>query len=262
MVLHVTNGDVIAERLSNIGMQGIILPWREILHEGPRAPYKGFDTTQRALVNLVRADFIADQGWGGESAPNILFDMTQRDALLLDRPWDEVVLWFERDLYDQLSLSQVLTLLEGGGRFTEPGVTLVFSDQHLHTLTDDELRNRFDRRMIVDRDLLDHYRAFYQTFSEGRVPQPETSAPTVLHDAAARLQELEPGPDGLSAFDRSIIALVKREGPISVHALLQLVNDALGNDAFWSDLAFVRRLREVALRDPSFILESETVSIV
>lgn len=255
MVLHVTNGDVVAERLSRLGVQGIILPWREILHEGPLPAYKGFDTAGRALFNLQRAEFIVAQGWVDDSPANVLFDMNQRDALLLDRPWDEVVLWFERDLYDQLLLSQILSLLLGADRFVEPGVSVVHSDVHLVHLTDEELLSRYERRSMVDRTMAQHYADFLYA-----VEAPSLQAPTVLHDAHVQRQRLQPGPDGLSDFDHEVIDRIKRVGSVSVHALLREVNDAMGNDAFMSDLAFLRRIREVASRLPSLTIDGDIVS--
>ena len=57
-MLHVTNGDVAAGVLRAAGMEGDILPWRDVLHEGPvRA-----DLPLEELSKL-RARFIAEAGW-------------------------------------------------------------------------------------------------------------------------------------------------------------------------------------------------------
>lgn len=255
MVLHVTNGDVVAERLSRLGVQGIILPWREILHEGPLQPYKSFDTAGRALFNLVRAEFIVEQGWVDDSPANVLFDMNQRDALLVERAWDEIVLWFERDLYDQLLISQILTLIVGCERFAESGITLLHSDEHLSGLTDEVLMSRYQRRSFVDRELAQHYVDFFTSDTP-----PTMQAPTVLRDAYLQRQRLHPGPDGFSDLDQELIDRIKRAGSINVYALLRDVNNALGNDAYMSDLAFLRRIREVASRMPSITIDGDIVS--
>ena len=56
--LHLTNGDHAVEVLRAAGMQGEIVPWRDVLHEGPvRA-----DLPLEALSRL-RARFIAEAGW-------------------------------------------------------------------------------------------------------------------------------------------------------------------------------------------------------
>src|SRR6185369_3265595 len=100
--LHITNGDFAVAVLRTAGMQGEILPWRDVLHEGPvRA-----DVPLPELSKL-RAKFIAGAGWGAEA--QVAEQFALRDALL--RAADgraEVVLWFEHDLYDQLQLIQLL----------------------------------------------------------------------------------------------------------------------------------------------------------
>ncbi len=60
LTLHVTNGDSVAGSLRVTGIPGEILPWRDILHEGP-VP---LDLSPGQLRE-TRARFIADQGWGG-----------------------------------------------------------------------------------------------------------------------------------------------------------------------------------------------------
>jgi len=58
-------------------------------------------------LSEVRARFIADAGWGGYA--DVRAEFAHRDAVLRDfRAYEEVVLWFEHDLYDQLQLLQVL----------------------------------------------------------------------------------------------------------------------------------------------------------
>ncbi len=93
--LHVTNGDVVAGLIE----QEDVLPWRDVLHEGP-VP----GALSAAGLRVVRARFLAGCGWIDEE--RALADMRDRDDRLRDAT--ELVLWFERDLYDQLQLLQVL----------------------------------------------------------------------------------------------------------------------------------------------------------
>jgi hypothetical protein len=102
-VLHVTNGDIAAGRISAAGLTGDVLPWRDVLHEGPVPP--GADDALRA----TRADFL---GEGPRSRGSVLRGLSERDARLDAASGDdEVVLWFEPDLFDQLQLVQILDRL-------------------------------------------------------------------------------------------------------------------------------------------------------
>src|SRR6185436_19241378 len=101
-MLHITNGDVVVERMRDGGLPGEYLPWRDVLHEGP-VPL----TSSLAELSLIRARFLAECGYGDETA--LAADFRNRDAMLSsDSGQDEIVLWFEHDLYDQLQLLQVL----------------------------------------------------------------------------------------------------------------------------------------------------------
>ncbi|HET6638237.1 MAG TPA: helix-turn-helix transcriptional regulator, partial [Gemmatimonadota bacterium] len=107
-VLHVTNGDCAAERIALADLGGEILPWRDVLHEGPVPA--GLDD---AGLRARRAGFLGDSEWAGEE--RVLRDLEERDARLAVTARDEIVLWFEPDLYDQLQLLQVLDRLSRDG---------------------------------------------------------------------------------------------------------------------------------------------------
>jgi hypothetical protein len=101
-MLLVTNGDSAAERIEEAGLAGELLPWRDVLHEGPVPA--GLSDSE---LGEVRGRFLADRGWasGHETAEAF----AERDAVLADfGKHEEVVLFFEHDLYDQLQLVQVL----------------------------------------------------------------------------------------------------------------------------------------------------------
>ena len=81
-MLHVTNGDATASLLQAAGLDSEILPWRDVLHEGPVPA--GLSPPE---LRAVRARFIAGEGWGNEE--DVLHDFEQRDAIL-ERDHDEV----------------------------------------------------------------------------------------------------------------------------------------------------------------------------
>jgi hypothetical protein len=101
-MLHITNGDCAAHVMLEAELEGIVLPWRDILHEGPVPD--GFDLS---ALREVRARFLASRQWTGYE--EAIRSMAERDAVLEGfRQHEETVLWFEHDLYDQLQLIQIL----------------------------------------------------------------------------------------------------------------------------------------------------------
>ncbi len=114
-MLHVTNGDVAAERLREtirLGLvpAGEVVAWRDPLHEGPVPA--GLAAPELARV---RAEFIAACGWG--AAAEVRAGFERRDAALAALAGgghEELALWFESDLYDQLQVLQILDRLADG----------------------------------------------------------------------------------------------------------------------------------------------------
>jgi hypothetical protein len=80
------------------GVEGPILTWRDILHEGPVPAVPG------PRLRELRARFLA--GESGLSYDEVRAELESRDDALAAA--DRLVLWFEHDLYDQLQLVQVL----------------------------------------------------------------------------------------------------------------------------------------------------------
>jgi hypothetical protein len=106
-MLHITNGDAAAELIRAAGLSGEVVAWRDALHEGPVSG--GLSLLE---LSEVRARFLAEQGLDDLNA--LRADFARRDAALERfRAHDEVVLWFEHDLYDQLQLVQLLDWLAG-----------------------------------------------------------------------------------------------------------------------------------------------------
>ena len=104
-VLHITNGDAAVALLQAAGVRGRIIPWRDVLHLGPVPA-----NLELEELSTVRAAYLAQLGWGVYEKLRRAFD--ERDQLLRSsHRFDEVILWFEHDLYDQLQLIQVLAWL-------------------------------------------------------------------------------------------------------------------------------------------------------
>jgi hypothetical protein len=109
-MLHLTNGDDAAGLLRPAGMTGTILPWRDVLHEGPVPAGLDLDA-----LSDVRARFLAEQGWDDRTA--IRDGFARRNAALRRfRRHEAVVLWFEHHLYDQLQIAQLLDWFAGRDR--------------------------------------------------------------------------------------------------------------------------------------------------
>ncbi|CAN7150522.1 DUF1835 domain-containing protein [Paenibacillus sp. LjRoot56] len=104
--LHIVNGDAFGDKLRASGINGEILVWRESLYEGPIS----MQMSDSALISM-RASYMNDR----YGIPQDTFrSQTIQQEAKLDTltDVDEVVLWFEHDLYDQLMLCYLLSRMD------------------------------------------------------------------------------------------------------------------------------------------------------
>lgn len=257
MTLHVTDGDIVAERLRTIGVEGYILPWREVLHEGTLTDYASVDAAGRHQFNLNRAVFVESRGWG--RANDVVADMNNRDAMLLDPHWKEVVIWMEPDLFDQLIMAQVLTILYRSGRFSLIDVRLVQSDKHLNYLMDSELIHASRTPRTLTSETIAPYLHFWREVVRGCCSEGYVNDPLPLRTARRQWNELQPGDDGLSCFDKRVLDMIQRRGTMNITILFQQINAEEGHAAFWGDMPFVSRLYDLSQKVPGLQVHDNVV---
>jgi hypothetical protein len=122
--LNITSGDSAAEALRAAGIGDEILPWRDILFEGPVPA-----TASLAELTRVRASYLAEAY--AEPGRDPRTELQARDAkLACHQEFDSVTLWFEHDVSDQLQLIQILDFF---AREVRPrgNLFLVEADQYL-----------------------------------------------------------------------------------------------------------------------------------
>jgi hypothetical protein len=255
-MLHVTNGSVVLSRIHSLGVPGPVVPWDDVLHEGP-VP----GDVAPAELRRIRAGFLAS---AFEVTPEeAARGLEGRDQALLAEQ-DEVVLWFEHDLYDQLHVLQVLDLLraarESGG--PAPRVTAILADDYLAAQSDDTLASWFHRRHLLEPAQWDAAAAAWSAFTAADPSALNTYAhhgawPT-LHAALRRHRQQYPSVStGLSRTEGQTLAVLT-EGPRSLRDLFVAANHALEDAVFMGDAAWWWHVRPL-LTAPRPLLRVEGV---
>ena len=103
--LHVANGTCTTRLIEAAGLPGTPSIWADPLHDGPVPG--GVD--DEALIE-IRAQHLAGDDGAGVNPVNDL--RRWRAAIAAHDTYDELVLWFEHDLFDQLNLVQLLTWID------------------------------------------------------------------------------------------------------------------------------------------------------
>jgi hypothetical protein len=245
-MLHVTNGESAARGLHDARLPGDVLCWNDILHEGPVPA--GLD--DEALRKL-RADFIT--GAVRASREDVLREFAHRDARLGEsvRAGDEITLWFEHDLYDQLQLVQVLARIATLNE-SRAAVSLVVTNEYLGTRHGDWFAGEFAHRQPATRRAFDEATRAWRAFT---APDPaaldalraDLVELSFLPAAIERhLQEYPSARTGLSRFETQLLDAIvgrPRELVVAYHRAHHDVEDAI----FMGDSVFawhVRRLSE------------------
>ena len=248
----ITNGDCAAAALARAGIPaGDVLPWRDVLHEGPVPAGLTLDQLSR-----VRAAFIAQCGWG--DLDTVREEFRLRDCRLAGLQAEhEAVLWFESDLYDQLQLIQLLDW------FAEPThrpqrLTLVCVDRDpdsgrfegLGGLSMERIAALLESRAAVTEEQLDLGRRAWEAFraaAPGALEdlwRQDLRALPYLSDAILRwLQELPAMANGLSRTERTALEEIARQ-PRSREQVFRAVQ-AREERPFMGDWSFWRLLERL-----------------
>lgn len=248
-ILHVTNGDVAADSLALTGLEGDILPWRDVLHDGPVRP----DTDRHAFAE-ERIAFLAERRWGTPTDMRATF--RERDTRLdACTSADAVVLWFEPDLFDQLQLMQILARFSERPTAERPALSIVPADHLLGPLAPARYRPLHERRRTLTADdcaaAATAWAAFTASTPEalGPLTRAATRGPrSYADDEQVRLPHLAPAlrrlleeypstEHGLSRSERQICEAVE-PGRISLEKLHQAAHHATESWPWLGDLSF------------------------
>ena len=238
--LNITNGDVAVGTLSEAGIAGKIIPWRDVLHEGPVD-----SSLSLAALSKQRARFIAGRGWRSVKQASNEFAERDRAIQNLDDV-DEVVLWFEDDLYDQLQLIQLLDFF---ARTPVKGkkISLVVVDGYIPPLSGAKIRELDAARPAVTPAQLHLARRAWKAFGSDdpltimALLSEDTSALPYLAAALKRhLEEFPSIENGLSRSEHEGLSAINDGHTTPVAAFLDVAKRQesvfLGDTVFWDYL--------------------------
>lgn len=261
--MHVANGHCTTRLIEAAGLPGRTSIWADALYDGP-VPNVGDEQLVR-----VRAEFIAD---GLDvSVDAVEADLKQWRAIIdNDDRYDELVLWFEHDLFDQLNLIQLLTRI-GRDRPIRRPVSLVSIDRYpghpnfkgLGQLSAADIAGLFNTRRPITPQQFALAAVAWDAFRSGSrariesLLQDDTSALPYLAAALRRhLDEAATERGGLTRSERRLIEQLKR-GSLDIHAAFNGMHE--GETAYFiTDWSFWAMVQGLADRSPALVDVSVT----
>ena len=242
-MLHVMNGDAAREKLERSGIPGDTTVWADVLHDGPVPDVPAARLRATRAVHLVSAF--------GETVEHVDQEMARQDALDNYHAYDEVVFWFEHDLFDQLLLLRHLHWLSE----IDPGTTkfsLVCHGDYLGNLPPERFRQLFPTRTAISAAEIAVGREGWHLF---RQPDPVGLAAWVEKGGAAPLEfmsdalfrffeEFPSTRDGLSRTERQGLEAVCDGATTLMGAFIQ--SQQMEERFFMGDLGFWDMVRRLA----------------
>ena len=197
-MLHVVNGDATATRLEPVALPGDVLVWRDILVEGPVA-----DGLEIDALAAWRAPWLTRR-FGIDEDAYTAAGAGQAEGLARVVHYDEVVLWFEQDLFCAANLAFLAAWLERARPAAR--ITLIFPEQALGVSEPATLAALFAQRRPFDR--VDDAAAWWRGFcaSEPRdFAAPSSSVPFFGRARGLHFARFPAVATGLGAVEATIL---------------------------------------------------------
>jgi hypothetical protein len=258
--LNITNGDSAASTLSEAGVEGKIISWRDVLHEGPVDSSLSLEELSKG-----RARFISEQGW--DDFAHVSGDFAERDRVIRHLDYfDEVVLWFEDDLYDQLQLIQLLDFF-GRGAARGKTLSVIVVDGYIPPLSTDEIKRLDKVRQRVTAEQLELAKRAWKAFgsedptSISRLLDESTTPLKYLAPALRRhLEEFPSTDNGLSRSEREALSAIQAGHTTPVAAFLEVARKQ--ESIFLGDIIFYSYLERLSGRTNALITWKDGTPVI
>ncbi len=221
-ILHITNDETTAENVRQAGISGEAIAWQDALYEGPV-----INDLSLTKLSMIRAEYFSKLGWGNKEEIWQRFKK-RNEKIMAFNEYDEVVLWFDHDLYDQLQLLQLISWFaaQNTGRLL---ISLICIDRYpgsrmffgINTLNHEQLQNLYRKKTEITMSQMSVCQQGWMAFTSPNpdsllkfFPQDMSSMPFLKNAIARLVQQFPAKSNGLSQSETLIL-----------HSLLSHITD-------------------------------------
>ena len=163
-LLHITNGDNFTSKLQALPVKGDIITWRKMLCEGKTLCSVGSESFWKTRFEFLNKNYKISKSWFVEKT------LKEYRSLCNHKQQDQIVLWFEYDLFCQINMLAVLSWLKTHRRHAE--ISLVCSGREgkgdklyaLTELSDEQLMDLYERRTVLSQDDIEYADYIWQLY--------------------------------------------------------------------------------------------------
>lgn len=163
-ILHITNGDSTTNYLKNLKYSGNFITWREMLCEGKTTTDVGSESFWKNRFNHFKSYYKVTK-------KNFIdFTLKEYRSLCNQKNTEEIVLWFEYDLFCQINMIAVISWLK---RYRKGyHISLVCSGKikgskklkAIGELTENQIHNHFKNRVTLTQDDIEYADYIWQLY--------------------------------------------------------------------------------------------------
>lgn len=213
--LHITNGDDFSKKIKELQLPGEIIVWREMLCEGPTTTILDEERFYK-----LRKDFLGETYNIAPEDYDLQF-IDELNKLTVANGYDEIVLWFEFDLFSHINMLAVIShLLENKKNIP---VYLVCSRRlenekefiPLSQLPIKHLKNHYEARIALEQDDLETAALMWQLYN-GDNPQKlisqikkKTNFEYLSSCIRAHIERFPNAVSGINTLERNVLKLIE-----------------------------------------------------
>ncbi|AWX46168.1 hypothetical protein HME9304_03200 [Flagellimonas maritima] len=229
-LLHITNGDNFTSRLQSLKLKGDIITWREMLCEGKTLSTVGSESFWKTRFEFLNRNYKVSKSWFVEKT------LKEYRSLCNHKQQDQIVLWFEYDLFCQINMLAVLSWLKTHRRHAE--ISLICSGKEddsgklygLNELSDEKLITLYENKTILSQDDIEFADYVWQLYCSDNPIRLENLVVhndfqfNYLSDALkTHLKRYPTIKNGLNELENRVLSIAENEKPASRKELLSSV---------------------------------------
>ncbi|WP_435625778.1 DUF1835 domain-containing protein [Flagellimonas sp.] len=227
-LLHITNGDSFTSRLKTLDLKGDIITWREMLCEGKTLCNVGSESFWKTRFEFLNKNYKVSKSWFVEKT------LKEYRSLCNHKQQDQIVLWFEYDLFCQINMLAVISWLKTHRRHAD--ISLVCSGKEdesdklygLNEISDEKLLSLYQNRISLTQDDIEFADYVWQLYCSDNPMRLEN---VINHNAfqfeylsdalKAHLKRYPTIKNGLNSLENKVLTTIAHENLDSKEELLR-----------------------------------------
>lgn len=224
--LHITNGDGLTDTIKQLNLGGETVVWREMLCEGPTVYELGSEEFIELRTNFLTSHYNITKDYYQTQFLEELYKLSKVNE------FDEVVLWFEFDLFSHINMLAMISHLENL-KLNVP-VYLVCSKKlkgeaefnPLSQLSLKDLNNHYVKRIHLNEDDLEMAALMWQLYNGENLQKlkllikKKTNFEYLSSCIRAHIERFPNSTTGINTLEKNILKLIDRNNISSKNQLL------------------------------------------